>query len=82
MIDGVLCFSPSITIAGGIKRTFSRRLKCPFKGGMGDKGISLTYQSLSSLSDEFWASLHTLRLLVVFDEIHHCAGGEKPNAWG
>ncbi|WP_281544940.1 DEAD/DEAH box helicase family protein [Grimontia sp. SpTr1] len=82
MIDGVLCFSPSITIADGIKKTFSHRLQCPFTGGMGDKGVSLTYQSLSSLSDEFWASLQTLRLLVVFDEIHHCAGGEKPNAWG
>ncbi|WP_407334287.1 DEAD/DEAH box helicase [Enterovibrio sp. 27052020O] len=82
MIDAVLCFSPSVNIADGIRYTFSYRLNCSFNGGLGEVGASLTYQGLFHLNDSFWHSLSKLRLLVVFDEIHHCAGGEAPNAWG
>ncbi|RPF11053.1 superfamily II DNA or RNA helicase [Vibrio crassostreae] len=84
MIDLVLCFSPSLTVSDGIKRTFSSILKCTFNGGMGAIGQSLTYQSIQFLNDEFWQTLRNYRVFVVFDEIHHCSGSEVENAniWG
>ncbi|MEA5182628.1 DEAD/DEAH box helicase [Vibrio parahaemolyticus] len=84
MVDLVLCFSPSLTVSDGIKRTFSSRLKCTFNGGMGSVGQSLTYQSIQFLKEEFWQTLQNHRVFVVFDEIHHCSGSEVENAniWG
>lgn len=84
MIDLVLCFSPSLTISAGIKRTFSQTLNCTFNGGLGSIGQSLTYQSIQFLNDEFWQTLRNHRVFVVFDEIHHCSGseGEDANVWG
>ena len=84
MIDLVLCFSPSLTVSDGIKRTFSRVLGCTFNGGLGSIGQSLTYQSIQFLNDEFWKALQNHRVFVVFDEIHHCSGSEIENAnvWG
>ncbi|WP_112477797.1 DEAD/DEAH box helicase [Vibrio variabilis] len=84
MIDLVLCFSPSLTVADGIKKTFSKTLKCSFNGGLGAIGRSLTYQSIQFLDNEFWESLSNFRVFVVFDEIHHCSGSETgiTNAWG
>ncbi len=52
LIDLVLCFSPSLTVADGIKRTFSQTLNCTFNGGLGSIGQSLTYQSIQFLNDE------------------------------
>lgn len=84
MVDLVLCFSPSLTVSDGIKRTFSRVLDCSFNGGLGSVGQSLTYQSIQFLTDEFWQTLRNHRVFVVFDEIHHCSGTELENAnvWG
>ncbi|MEZ9435082.1 DEAD/DEAH box helicase [Vibrio lentus] len=84
MVDLVLCFSPSLTVSDGIKRTFSSILNCTFNGGMGAIGQSLTYQSIQYLNDEFWQTLRNHRVFVVFDEIHHCSGSEVENAniWG
>ncbi|EKC5523910.1 TPA: DEAD/DEAH box helicase family protein [Vibrio parahaemolyticus] len=84
MIDLVLCFSPSLSVSDGIKRTFSQTLNCTFNGGLGSIGQSLTYQSIQFLNDEFWKTLRKYRVFVVFDEIHHCAGSELENAnvWG
>ncbi|ROO74778.1 DEAD/DEAH box helicase [Vibrio crassostreae] len=84
MADLVLCFSPSLTVSDGIKRTFSSILNCTFNGGMGAIGQSLTYQSIQFLNDEFWQTLRNHRVFVVFDEIHHCSGSEVENAniWG
>lgn len=84
MVDIVLCFSPALTVAEGIKQTFSHQLKRSFNGQLGSVGQSLTYQSLQFLSDEFWLALKHLRVFVVFDEIHHCAGNSfnNTNAWG
>ena len=84
MIDLVLCFSPSLTVSDGIKRTFSQKLNCTFNGGLGSIGQSLTYQSIQFLNDEFWLTLRNHRVFVVFDEIHHCSGTELENAnvWG
>ncbi|CAH7001681.1 DEAD/DEAH box helicase family protein [Vibrio crassostreae] len=84
LVDLVLCFSPSLTISDGIKRTFSQILNCTFNGGLGSIGQSLTYQSIQFLNDDFWKTLRNHRVFVVFDEIHHCSGSELENAnvWG
>ncbi|ANQ27024.1 diguanylate cyclase [Vibrio natriegens] len=84
MVDLILCFSPSLTVSDGIKKTFSSILDCTFNGGMGAIGQSLTYQSIRSLNEEFWQTLQNHRVFVVFDEIHHCSGSEVENAniWG
>ncbi|OBU24354.1 DEAD/DEAH box helicase [Photobacterium aquimaris] len=84
MVDLVLCFSPSLTVSDGIKRTFSKALNCTFNGGLGSIGRSLTYQSMQFLNDEFWQTLRNHRVFVVFDEIHHCSGSdiENANIWG
>ncbi|PMO36227.1 diguanylate cyclase [Vibrio sp. 10N.222.52.B12] len=84
LIDLVLCFSPSLTVADGIKRTFSQTLNCTFNGSLGSIGQSLTYQSIQFFSEEFWQTLRNYRVFVVFDEIHHCSGSEyeKANVWG
>ncbi|MGR5165371.1 DEAD/DEAH box helicase, partial [Vibrio owensii] len=74
----------SLTVADGIKRTFSQTLNCTFNGGLGSIGQSLTYQSIQFLNDEFWKTLRNHRVFVVFDEIHHCSGSdfENANVWG
>ncbi|EAP95644.1 MULTISPECIES: DEAD/DEAH box helicase [Vibrio] len=84
LVDLVLCFSPSLTVSDGIKRTFSQILNCTFNGGLGSIGQSLTYQSIQFLNDDFWKALRNHRVFVVFDEIHHCSGSELENAnvWG
>ncbi|TKG02129.1 DEAD/DEAH box helicase family protein, partial [Vibrio lentus] len=70
LVDLVLCFSPSLTVSDGIKRTFSQILNCTFNGGLGSIGQSLTYQSIQFLNDDFWKTLRNHRVFVVFDEIH------------
>ena len=84
LIDFVLCFSPSINISQGIQHTFSKRLECRFDGVIGAVGCSYTYQSMLSFKQDFWQLLKRNRVLVIFDEIHHCAGSslEDANAWG
>ena len=84
MIDLILCFSPSISVADGLRATFSITTKCPFNGSLGSIGQSLTYQSIQYLGDDFWRTIEKYRLLVVFDEIHHCSGDdlERANIWG
>jgi len=84
LIDLVLCFSPSLTIAESIESTFSWRLNSSFNGGIGSVGGSYTYQNMLYMSDEFWTVLKRFRVLVVFDEIHHCSGNcaLDANAWG
>ena len=84
LIDLVLCFSPSLTIAGSIESTFSWRLNSSFNGGIGSVGGSYTYQNMLYMPDEFWTVLKRFRVLVVFDEIHHCSGNSAidANAWG
>ncbi|SMS03032.1 hypothetical protein VIM7927_04395 [Vibrio mangrovi] len=83
-IDLVLCFSPSLTVADGIRNTFSWQLECPFDGGLGAVGASYTYQSLKFLGDLFWKTISKYRVLAIFDEIHHCSGDGtgRSNVWG
>lgn len=83
-IDYILCFAPSVTVAEGLAKAFSQRLGRRFDGRLAAAGGVYTYQSMSHLGAEFWALLREHRVLVVFDEIHHCAGhdGGGANAWG
>jgi len=83
-IDFVLCFAPSITISEGITHTFSNRFKARFDGVIGAVGCTYTYQNILFFKEDFWQLLQQHRVLVVFDEIHHCAGSslENANVWG
>jgi superfamily II DNA or RNA helicase len=83
-IDFVLCFSPSISVAEGFKATFSRRFNNRFDGVIGAVGNSYTYQAMMYFSESFWQLLNQYRVLVIFDEIHHCSGLdiESANSWG
>ncbi|MFM2609650.1 DEAD/DEAH box helicase family protein [Vibrio chagasii] len=84
MIDLVLCFSPSLTVAEGMQKTFSWKLECSFNGGLGSLGGSYTYQSIRFLDENFWNTVSKYRVLVVFDEIHHCSFDDegRSNSWG
>lgn len=83
-IDFVLCFSPSIIVAKGIQETFEARINRRLDGSIGAIGGSYTYQSMQFMSKDIWQLLRSHRVLVIFDEIHHCSGSdlENANAWG
>ncbi|WP_083928485.1 DEAD/DEAH box helicase [Marinobacterium rhizophilum] len=84
LIDYVLCFSPSISVAEGLRLVFSTRLQRRLDGLIGAIGCSYTYQSMYHLPTDYWDILAHSRVLVIFDEIHHCAGTVSANAnvWG
>ncbi|MFT5717723.1 MAG: superfamily II DNA or RNA helicase [Oleiphilaceae bacterium] len=84
LVDLVLCFSPSSIVAQDFAESMALTIKSKFDGLMGAKGDSLTYQSLLHLDETFWQLFDGNRILVIFDEIHHCAGSnlENANAWG
>lgn len=83
-IDFVLCFAPSVSVVSGFITTFERRLNKRMDGKIGAAGGAYTYQAMMHLGDDFWLLLKHYRVLVVFDEIHHCSGFEldTANAWG
>lgn len=83
-IDFVLCFAPSISVVSGFITTFERRLNKRMDGKIGAAGGAYTYQAMLHLGNDFWQLLKHYRVLVVFDEIHHCSGQEldTANAWG
>lgn len=82
-IDYVVCFSPSRIVASGIEDSFRSVLERPFHGRLGSVGVSRTYHSLIS-ANQLINDLRNSRVLVVFDEIHHCAGDSvsESNSWG
>lgn len=53
-------------------------------GQIGAVGAAYTYQAMEYRDEAFWQLLDDYRVLVVFDEIHHCAGHDPllSNAWG
>ena len=83
-IELVLCFSPSVNVAYDFRAAMEQRTGLRFDGELGAHGRSMTYQAMLSLSDDFWALFERNRILVIFDEIHHCAGQElaRANSWG
>lgn len=84
LIDFIICFSPSSAVVQGIKETFQQVLNANFDGLIGSIGASYTYQSMPFLSQDFWSLLEDHKVLVVLDEIHHCAGSNLSNcnSWG
>ena len=84
LVDIIICFAPSTAVVSSIKSTFSHILKSSFCGGLGSVGNAYTYHNLMYFSKKFWDSLQRHRLLVIFDEIHHCSGDSLDNAnvWG
>ncbi|ACE85519.1 FOG: GGDEF domain [Cellvibrio japonicus Ueda107] len=84
LIDLVVCFSPSIIVASDFQISLQAHTQARMDGLIGSRGCSLTYQSMLHLDDGFWELLQAYRVLVIFDEIHHCAGDsvENANAWG
>ncbi|MDF1692266.1 MAG: DEAD/DEAH box helicase family protein, partial [Zhongshania sp.] len=84
-IDAVVCFAPSCQVVDGFQKTFSDVLNMAFDGRIGAVGMALSYQSIEHQSNAFWRLFERMRILVIFDEIHHCAGGDEiegGNFWG
>lgn len=83
-IDLVMCFSPSLVIARDFQFALELHTQKRFCGGLGSSGTSLCYHSMQSLDERFWSLFAHNRIFVIFDEIHHCAGGNvhTANAWG
>src|SRR5690606_754613 len=71
-------------VAESMQHTFSKRLGRRFDGKIGAAGGAYTYQGMGNFTSGFWSILRDNRVLVVFDEIHHCSG-QGPlaaNTWG
>lgn len=83
-IDYVVCFAPSLSVVEGMRATFSTILNRSMNGQLGAAGGVFSYQYLASSKSADWSFLKNNRVLVVFDEIHHCSGDEPEvaNAWG
>lgn len=83
-VDFVLCFSPSISVTEGMRQALSQSTGRRFDGVIGAAGASYTYQRLLSLKEDFWQFFDEQRVLVIFDEIHHCSGitEDDCNSWG
>jgi superfamily II DNA or RNA helicase len=84
LVDLVICFAPSSAVVSSVESTFSHILQRNFNGGLGAVGAAYTYHSLLYFDKSFWNSLQGHRVLVIFDEIHHCSGDSLDNAnmWG
>lgn len=84
LIDLVLCFSPSVIVAKDFGDQLETQLERRCDGSLRAAGNSLTYQAMLSLGPVFWDLFKHYRILVIFDEIHHCAGNDmrRANAWG
>ncbi|MBB1441283.1 DEAD/DEAH box helicase family protein, partial [Shewanella sp. SG41-4] len=82
-VDYVVCFSPSRIVCQSIEHTFEHVLSRKFNGRLGALGMSRTYHSLINTT-ELISDLSNSRVLVIFDEIHHCAGDgdSASNVWG
>lgn len=83
-IELVLCFAPSCQVVEGFRSTFAAVLSRRLDGRIGAAGAAFTYQAMEHRDEAFWQLLDDYRVLVVFDEIHHCAGHDPLlcNAWG
>ncbi|MCD5971567.1 DEAD/DEAH box helicase [Pseudomonas quasicaspiana] len=83
-INLVMCFAPSCQVVEGFRSTFSAVLDRRLDGQIGAVGTAFTYQAMEHRDEGFWQLLDDYCVLVVFDEIHHCAGHDPllSNAWG
>ena len=84
-IDAVVCLAPSCQVVEGFQITFTHVLNKAFDGRIGAAGMAITYQALEHQRDAFWRLFRNMRVLAIFDEIHHCSvgdGKESANLWG
>lgn len=83
-IDFVLCFAPSVSVQNSIQGTFSNILNDRFDGRLGAKGLVITYQGIQYAYQELAHVIKNYRVLIISDEIHHCASGvsSMSNQWG
>ena len=83
-VDFILCFTPSISVSNGFHDALSKRFCRRFDGKLGAIGGTYTYQSMAYLTNAFWEIVDHHKVLVIFDEIHHCSGSteEDANSWG
>ena len=83
-IDFVLCFAPSVSVQNSIQETFSNILNDRFDGRLGAKGLVITYQGIQYAYQELAHVINNYRVLIISDEIHHCASGvsSTSNQWG
>lgn len=83
-IDFVIAFSPSSIVAKDFQLELEKTTGRRFNGQIGANGLSVTYQSMATQSSWFWQLFEQHRVLVIFDEIHHCAGDSimNANSWG
>ena len=80
LIAAIAAFlSPKMVIASAITSRASGWTACSARWGG-----PYTYQVMEYRDEVFWRLLDDYRVLVVFDEIHHCAGHDPllSNAWG
>ena len=83
-IDLVLCFAPTIQVVDSFRMTLEAIIDAVFDGQLGSLGCVLTYQAMAHRDKRFWSLFNQHRVLVIFDEIHHCASQEvlAGNVWG
>ncbi|MBJ7539914.1 DEAD/DEAH box helicase [Marinomonas transparens] len=83
-IDFILCFAPSVSVQTSIQETFSIVLNDRFDGRLGAKGLVITYQGIQYAYQELAHVIKNYRVLIISDEIHHCASGvsSTSNQWG
>lgn len=83
-IDFVLCFAPSVSVQNAIQGTFSNILNDRFDGRLGATGLVITYQGIQYAYQELAHVIKNYRVLIISDEIHHCAFGvsSTSNQWG
>lgn len=83
-IDLVICFAPTIQVVNSFTRTLEAIFGATFDGQLGSLGGVYTYQSMTFKDERFWSLFNQYRVLVIFDEIHHCASEEalSGNIWG
>ncbi|MDO8273400.1 MAG: DEAD/DEAH box helicase family protein [Gammaproteobacteria bacterium] len=83
-IDLVVCFAPTIQVVDSFTRTLEDIFGAPFDGQLGSLGGVYTYQSMAYKDERFWSLFDQYRVLVIFDEIHHCASQDalSGNVWG
>lgn len=83
-IDLVICFAPTIQVVSSFTQTMEEVLGSTFDGRLGSLGGAFTYQAMAHRDERFWDLFDQYRVLVIFDEIHHCAAQEAlaGNVWG
>lgn len=83
-IDLVICFTPSVNVSNNFQQNLESMTQKRMNGRLGSCGQVMTYHYLSFINRKFWDIFYENRVLVIFDEIHHCGGEDVnlSNVWG